>query len=139
MQVLMSACMPLLWLSRVVCGCEHGAARSAMPEMHKNELGVIAIACMITKLCLIVCMRVTKHIKPSPFRSRGHTIKLSILGAGVDTHPCVVLVRATELQIRIFHACQLCQLLSAISTVSSSCQLCQLCCQSSFGADGQGF
>ena len=56
MQVLTSACVSLLWLSRAVCGCERFTARSDVLEMCENELEVIVIARTSTELCSLVCM-----------------------------------------------------------------------------------
>ena len=56
LHVLASACMWLLWLSRAVHGCERATARSGTLEMCENELRIIGIARMSTKLCSLLCM-----------------------------------------------------------------------------------
>ena len=61
MQVLVITCMALLWLSGAVHGYERGTARSGVLEMCGNELEVIMVARMSTKLCLLVHLQVGLH------------------------------------------------------------------------------
>ena len=55
-EVLVITCMALLWLSGAVHGGERSTARSCVLEMCGNELEVIMVTRMSTKLCSIVCM-----------------------------------------------------------------------------------
>ena len=55
LHVLASACMWLLWLSRAVHGCERATAWSGVLEMCENELRIVVIAHMSTKLCSLLC------------------------------------------------------------------------------------
>ena len=59
MQVLVIACMALLWLSGAVHGYERGTARSGVLEMCENELGTIVVARMSSELCSVVCKQLS--------------------------------------------------------------------------------